>query len=239
MPRALPPRTTAALAVLVLALVPTAGCGGDESSSSGGSGSSPSASPTRPPGALSKAELKKALLTEQDFPSGWAATDLGASDKAGDLGADNKQCQGLLDAVSGDKSRTEATRDFEKSESGPFVSNGVASYGKSGAKKALRDFKRLSSRCKGFTSKGGGGAVTFTVAPMTLPAFGDESAGLRLTGRAKGGPADGLALSMQLLVARVGPSTTGVAHMSVLGPDGKITSKLMRRAVERLRESAP
>ncbi|MFG3257934.1 hypothetical protein [Streptomyces sp. NPDC048172] len=237
MSRALALRTPAALAVLALAL--TAGCGDGSSSSGDSSSSSPSPSSSPSSSALSKTELKKALLTKEDFPSGWSATDLGASDKAGGLGADNKECQGLLDTLSGDKAHAEADRDFQKSDSGPFVSNGVASYEKGGAKKALRDFKRLSSRCEGFTSKDGGGSVTFTVAPMTLPAFGDESGALRLTGKAKGGPADGLSISMDLALARVGPSTTGVAHMSVLGPDSKITPKLMRKSVERLRESAP
>ena len=217
-----------------------AGCGDDSSPSEPSKASKASSSPKRSsspsPSALGKAELRKALLTKKDFPSGWRTTSLGASDKAGGLDADDVECRRLLDTLSGDKAHAEADRDFEKSDSGPFVSQGVASYEKGGAKGALRDFKRLTSRCEGFTSKTGGtGSVTFTVAPMTLPAYGDESGALRFTGKAQGGPADGLSITMDLVLARVGPNTTGVAHMSVLGPDSKVTPGLMKKAVERMR----
>ncbi|NGO73560.1 hypothetical protein G5C65_35575 [Streptomyces sp. SB3404] len=232
------PRSSGVVALALLGAL-AAGCGDDTGSDPGSDSPSASAPRSAEPdsGPLGKTEVRKALLTVGDFPAGWSRTDLD-DDGTSDLDAEDETCDRFLDTLDGDDARTDASRDFEKSHTGPFVSSGVASYGTGRAKKVMRDFARLGSECRAFTSKDedDGSEVAFTVKPLSMPDFGDESEALRLTGKARGGAsAKEMTLTVDLVLARVGPSTTGVANMSVLGSDSQVTAEVMERAVSRLR----
>lgn len=247
-------RTTAAAAAAALLLL-AAGCG-DDGDSGGSSSSASSDSPAPSDTAsgsssggggrtLSRAQTQNALLTVQDFPSGWKAADLddnqaGGGDSPDDLETDEPRCDKLFDIMDGDADTNDAvhdaSREFEKGAKGPFVSNPVSAYSGNNARRALKDFKQAGNDCGTFHSKDGRSTITFKVSPMTMQSYGDASVAFRAKGTAKGGNADGRTYDLVLVLARVASSTTGVALMSVDGTDNKAVPAVMKNAVKRLQQ---
>ncbi|MDJ1130429.1 hypothetical protein [Streptomyces iconiensis] len=249
-------RTSAAL-LAAFALF-AAGCG-DDGKGGGYGGSdddspSPSKSASKPASktpaqgngrALAEKQATMALLAEGNLPSGWSQADLddttAAGDSPDDLSTHDRNCKQLLDAFGGDidgqEAKTDASRSYQKSSKGPYASNRIASYDGSGTKQAFSMFKKMSDSCTKFTTHNNKVTVDFSTSKLKLPSAGDESAGVRASGKAKGGPADGSTLTLDLALARVGQSTTGVVTLNVDGKDPKLAGDLLKKSADRLQQA--
>ncbi|MGI5352342.1 hypothetical protein ACQEU8_29750 [Streptomyces sp. CA-250714] len=248
------PVAGALVAAALLAL--TSGCGDDDGAGPGKTpspsppptktGATPTGSPSKVSGPLSEQQARASLLAEGNLPAGWRHADLDDSTAAGDapddLSTRDRNCKQLLDALGGDldrhEARTDASRDYRRSANGPYLSSEIASYDKAdgdGSKRALSTFKSVRSSCKKFTAKNNAVTVDFTVSPLKVEP-GADSACARLRGAARGGPADGKQLTLDLVLARVKQSTTGLALLSVGEGDKALTARAARAAAERLKD---
>ncbi|MGP3990019.1 hypothetical protein [Streptomyces sp. 3N207] len=242
--------------LVAAALLTLAGCGGDDGVNSGKTsspspppskpGATPTGSPSKVTGPLSEQQARAALLVEGNLPAGWRHADLDDSTAAGDapddLSTKDRNCKQLLDALGGDvdrhEARTDASRDYRRSANGPYLSSEIASYDKEegdGSKRALSTFKSVRASCKKFTAENNAVTVDFTVSPLKVEP-GADSACARLRGTARGGPADGKQLTLDLVLARVKQSTTGLALLSVGDGDKALTARVAGAAAERLKD---
>ncbi|TGG83370.1 hypothetical protein [Streptomyces albus] len=244
---------TGALSAVVLLSV--AGCGGGGQSDASGEGTSPSpskskASPTGSPstaqGPLSEQQARAALLAEGNLPSGWKHADLDdttvAGDAPDDLSTKNRDCKKLIDALGGDldkhEARTDGSRDYRKSADGPYLSSEVASYDQAkGAKRALGTFKSVSKSCKKVTTRNNAVTIDWKVSQLKRKT-GADSAGVRLRGKAEGGPGNGKQLTLDLVLSRVKQSTTGLALLTTGKGDDKLSADLAKEAAKRLKAVA-
>ncbi|MEU2719255.1 hypothetical protein [Streptomyces smyrnaeus] len=243
-------------ALVAAVLLPLVGCGDDGEAGPGDRTSSPSpppskpgatptGSPTKADGPLSKQQTRAALLVEGVLPAGWQHADLddttAAGDAPDDLSTKDRNCKRLLDALGGDldkhEARTDASRDHRKSADGPYLSSEVASYdstGGDGSKRALSIFESVRESCRKFTTENNAVTVKFTVSRLKVPT-GADSASARLRGTARGGPADGEQLTLDLVLTRVKQSTTGLALLSVGDGDTAVTTRAAKAAAARLK----
>ncbi|MEU3192975.1 hypothetical protein ABZ686_20585 [Streptomyces sp. NPDC006992] len=243
--------TAATVAVLSLA-----GCDGDGAAESAEtsspspppskSGATPTGSPSEVAGPLSEQQARAALLAEGNLPAGWRHADLADAAPAGaapeELRTDDRNCRQLFDVLRGDadthEARTAASRGYRGSADGPYLSSEVASYdseGGDGSKRALSTFRSVRASCRTFTAENDAVTVDFTVSRLKAGPGGD-SACARLRGTARGGPADGQQLTLDLVLSRVKQSTTGVALLSTGDGDTGLARRAARAAAERLKE---
>lgn len=254
-PRASRARRASAAVLAASALLLAAGCGDDGGSGpdGGDSSSSPSkssAAPASPGGgkALGERQADSAVLAQGNLPSGWAAADLddttAAGDSPDDLSTRDRDCKRLLDALGGDidgqEAKTDASGSYKKGDSGPYASNDVSSYDGDGARRAFDAFRKASADCTSFTTHNNQVTIDFTTSKLSVPSAGDDAAGVRARGKAEGGPADGSTLTLDLALARVGQSTTGVVTLSEgkgKGSDGKLAGDLLKKSADRLQQA--
>ncbi|MFI8851913.1 hypothetical protein ACIGW3_17225 [Streptomyces sp. NPDC053499] len=242
-------------ALAAATLLALAGCGDGDGGSSGEtpspspppskSDASPTGSPSQADGPLSEQQTRAALPAEGNLPAGWHHADLddttAAGDAPDDLSTKDRNCKQLFDTLGGDldrhEARTDASRDYRKSANGPYLATEVASYdeeGGDGSKRALSTFKSVRASCEKFTAKNNAVTVDFTVSRLRVDP-GTDSACARLRGTAQGGPADGEQLTLDLVLARVEQSTTGLALLSVGDGDKSLTTRAARTATTRLK----
>ncbi|MGY1435670.1 hypothetical protein [Streptomyces reniochalinae] len=255
MPRPRPSRRRAPLVGVLSAalLLSVAGCGGDGESDSSGESPSPSksdatptGSPSKAQGPLSEQQARAALVVEQNLPAGWKSADLddttAAGDAPDDLSTKDRNCKKLMDTLGGDldkhEARTDASRDYSKKASGPYLSSEIASYDATrDAKRALSTFKSVRDSCKKVTTRNNATTVEWKVSELKTKAGGD-SAGARLRGTAKGGSADGKQLTLDLVLTRAEGSTTGLALLTTGKGDTTMTTGVAKEAAKRLKTVA-
>ncbi|WP_030892692.1 hypothetical protein [Streptomyces sp. NRRL F-5053] len=249
-------RTPAAVALVSAVLLLAAGCGDDGGSGDGGEDSpSPSKAAQSPDssapkgGPISENQADRALLAEENLPKGWSVADLddttAAGDSPDDLSTRDRDCKQMLDALVGDmdalESPTDASRSFQKSTKGPYLSQKIASFDGNGAQKTLSAFRKAAGKCKKLTTHNNQVSVEFTTSSRKAPKAGDDTAAVRARGTARGGPADGSTLTLDLVLTRVGNSTTGLAGLTAGGKEAKptkVTDDVAKTAAARLKEAA-
>ncbi|MFI7240751.1 hypothetical protein [Streptomyces qinglanensis] len=244
-----------AATAVVVAVLSLAGCGEDGAESAetsspspppSKSGATPTGSPSEVAGPLSEQQARAALLAEGNLPAGWRHADLADAAPAGaapeELRTDDRDCRRLFDVLRGDadehEARTAASRGYRGGADGPYLSSRVASYDSEdgdGSKRALSTFRSVRANCRTFTVENGAVTVAFTVSRLKAGPGGD-SACARLRGTARGGPADGEQLTLDLVLSRVRQSTTSVALLSVGDGDTGLARSAAEAAAERLTE---
>ncbi|NSC21664.1 hypothetical protein FM076_10775 [Streptomyces albus subsp. chlorinus] len=243
-------------AVAVAALLALAGCGDDGGDAGGPSpspppsktGATPTGSPSKPQGPLSEQQARAALLVEGNLPAGWRHADLddttAAGDAPDDLSTKDRNCKQLFDALGGDvdrhEARTDASRDYRKAAGGPYLSSEIASYDSAdgdGATRALSTFVSVRESCRRVTTHNNAVTVEWTVSPLKT-GTGADAEGARLRGTARGGPADGKRLTLDLVLSRVKQSTTGLALLSAGQGDTRLTAGAAKAAADRLKAVA-
>ncbi|WP_327392150.1 hypothetical protein OG533_11985 [Streptomyces sp. NBC_01186] len=253
-------RPYAATALAAALLLSAAGCGYDEESGSGPGGDSPSpsasasapeesgapsGSPSGGKGRLTERQATSALLAPGNLPAGWKAADLDdttlAGDAPDDLSTRDRNCKQLFNALGGDlagrEARTDAARDYAMGEKGPYLAGDVASYDGTAAIRAMSTFKSVRDSCTKFSTKNNSVVIDFTVSALKGSFLGEDSLGAELRGKAKGGPADGSDVALDLVLARAGQSTTGLAVLSAGEGDEKLTADAAKAALRRLQEA--
>ena len=141
----------------------------------------PSPTPTGP-GAASVAILKAALLTVQDFRTGWKSKPVtdSKSKSSGDCG-DKLEA---FDKAHPD-SKIKAEADFEKDSD--EVDEELQGYSDVADLKAqLAEYIQIIRGCRTLTLTNGGEKINLQVSELSFPKLGDESFGYSATGKSQG-----------------------------------------------------
>jgi hypothetical protein len=194
-----------------------------------GSGSASTAPSVAPP-ALGDAQLKKALLTVSEMPTGFTLNkdDQDDSDEAG-----NDPCAKKFDKVGDDLKKRkvgDAERHFTKGSFGPLVEQDLVSFEEEDdAKAAIDVVSDLLNECQSFTSLDGAGAkTTFELAAMSFPKVGDETFAVAISGES-----DGVSLAAHMVVTRVDQSLQLVV-LAGLTADADETEAIVRAGAKKL-----
>jgi hypothetical protein len=242
-------RVLAALAAILLVPVGAAACEADEKPllvSPASSGGSPFPKARVP----SASELTGALLEVADLPSGYRLSGEPDPESVTSSPIVNTECDRLFAAFGGvgglgdgggsgnggeaevggegGKAGTETSAEFEKGETGPFLTQELAAEHDAGVlHRQLTDLRALVTRCDRFTSTnadGSASAVMVTEASLFVP--GDESTAFKLS-------VEGV-MSGYLVAVRVGNTLATVVHFGLPGVEIAETEQLVRKAVDKL-----
>jgi hypothetical protein len=195
------------------AVVAIGGCGSAADPAPAAPSSASPAAQAVPP---STAELRRALLTVADLPSGYA-TD--AEIFAGTGGAHPvASCRiimgSLADAVEADVVGKAETA-FTAGEAGPFLAESVASLRAADATAETARLERSLTACKTFRfTDTDGVAYEYTVKPVSFPSVGDESSAVRVTLTTENSDYDFTMDAVQVLV-RVDQTLATVFSMGI------------------------
>ncbi|MEU1292872.1 hypothetical protein ABZ439_10620 [Streptomyces sp. NPDC005840] len=257
------PARVLATAVAAGALLTTAACSDGGSRSSGTAAAaatplaadsaspSPSASPmTSPPGRLTRAGARTALITEGDIEDDWTQVKsagrwretllVGKVDVADFLTAktDAADCQKLMDSLYGDAllGRTagpSALTGFQDGDSRLLYQ--VAAYTPKQLDTALASLRTLPAKCASFTATGKGGKRAVRVTEQSVPNEGDARQGLRVTvqGAMGGSPTT---LTLDVAVVRVGDDAITVTAGGLSGGRPDAVTDAVEQGTQRLKD---
>jgi hypothetical protein len=236
-----------------------AGCGGSHSAATRGTGQAPAASapagtaPTAPTGtaptgtapagttpsaeptAFSASELTARLLTVADLPSGFTV-DADPHDTEGRISSTDTRCGPLVDLMNSDGKPPGAVADadasFTKSELGPNIATGLASFPSVAAAQSFLDTVSAAMKSCGSLTETDkdGSSYDFGVAPLAFPPTGDAASAIRMSADLGGYPAQ-----VDIVLARVGSTLLYVANTGLGGTDTGLTEEVAARAVAKVR----
>lgn len=244
-------RSVDAAARPVAADSPSASSSASPSSSSASPSASPSVTPmTSPPGRLTMAGARTALITEGDIEDDWTQVKsasrwretllVGKVDVADFLTAktDAADCQKLLDALYGETllgkpSKVSALTGFQQGDSRLLYQ--VAAYDPKQLTTSFDWLKSLPAKCASFTATGKGGRRAVRVTEESVPNEGDARQGLRVTVQ---GNVDGTATTLTLDVAavRVGDDAITVTAGGLSGGQADSVAEAVEQGTQRLKD---
>ncbi|WP_225845285.1 sensor domain-containing protein [Streptomyces sp. HPF1205] len=233
-------RTAALLPLLLPALLLASGCSSGSGGGTDGSGGTPSArSVLTGKAPLSKAQLAKALVTDQDLP-GWivqpSQTDRPA--ETATLTADRPQCQPLADVTSSDPKihrmayvGAAFARSTTKSRPDAINQMLVASHAPGDAHKVIDAVRTALGQCTSFTAIDNTGTKTpFRVAKGPAVPTGDAAVSYVMTDAAD--KKTGAAL---VTVVQTGDTVTAYLSVKASGGAGEVPVDVARKQDAKLR----
>jgi hypothetical protein len=202
----------ACTAAVTLSLATLAGCAHHPAGSPSGAAGGPTG--------MTQQQAEKALLTQAELPLGFEREDGGGDTSA--IG-----CAGIDRLYLPQDSTARATVSFDHALSSAFVNETIAVQpGKAAAN--VDGFRRAAQDCRTFSGSG----QQYQVAALTgIPAYGDATAGLRITSRlAEARP-------VELVAVRLGDTVVLVANARAGTVDTDLTSTIVARAVQKARRA--
>jgi hypothetical protein len=179
-------------------------------------------------GKLTTAQAKKALLTLEDMPTGWAR-EKPAPDSDDPLVTPDR-CSGILNALHKQgKPLARANASFNAGGFGPQLEESVTSWPKSQLP-ILEELTDAFRQCPQFTSTSkDGSSATFQASGLSFPNVGDRTLALRLKAKS-----DGIDFVLDLIYIAKGNNgiTLVVSGLQPLG--GATLESLARKAVAHL-----
>jgi len=175
------------VAVALMVLLPLAGCGGSSSSDraktitpGAGSTSATASAPAAAGKALTAAQLKAALITVADLPTGYKVDPDPSDDDNSKTTSDNPECQKRFEALDAkDSTAPSAEADFVGTSAGSVLQTKlIAASSEAEAKKKLSDFAVLLSDCPKLTLNDEDGKTEVTFSALSFPNLGDETLAL-------------------------------------------------------------
>jgi hypothetical protein len=177
---------------------------------------------------LTKAQIKKALLTINDMPTGYSIDS--SNDDDDDTPSGCKPLDSLPDT---DQYPDSAEINFTKGSFGPFVGEGITALPEGQAHKLLGELADALSKCSTFSSKNDDGTTTkATLQPLSFPKLGDETFAVRLAMDAEGFP-----LTLDLVVVRSGSNLLLIDNAGIGTVDSSVTESVTRKAVKKLQDA--
>jgi hypothetical protein len=174
--------------------------------------------PTASTDPAAQQRLEKALLTAPELPLGYEA------EAAGDTNAIG--CAGIDRIYLAPGATAKAQVSFSHALSQSFVNETLLVW-PGDAAAGIDDFGRAATSCKSFR---GSANVTYKVSALSLPTFGDASAGVRITAaQRESRPVD-------LVATRVGDTVIVVANANAGTVDPELTRTVVTRAVAKVRK---
>ncbi|MFJ2741815.1 hypothetical protein ACIO3O_19380 [Streptomyces sp. NPDC087440] len=191
---------------------------------------------------LSKSQVKAALLTVKDLPTGWSSAGKGSEE--GEDGGDLKPgakvsaaCKKALDLMNGEFSGFEPKAAVDTEFQGPQGATLNLTVETHKAGEAQRAVKEVETTVKGcdaaFPVVMEGTAVKVRLTELSVPAQGDESHGFRFTVLLP----DETQIDMDLAYARYGQSITAAAYLGSGEPaEVKAFEDVFKKSVTRLKD---
>ena len=233
-------RVTTSLALA--GLLTLAACGGD----SGGSDdraatvdAPPAGTPAKPAedsgrgDALTEAELKPALLTVQDLPTGYTVGESSEDEDDSEASGASDGCSAKYKAL-GDADETDVSAEAEASFEGPslgtVLEHGLESYEDEDVpEQRFKDVLSVLNDCPTFSETDDTGAKTdFTVSALSFPKKGDETVALNI--KVKTADFDGV---LNFVVVRIGRNVMSIAQGG-LTADIAALEQAVNKGVEKL-----
>jgi hypothetical protein len=228
---------SAAAAAALLALG-AAGCGGSQGSVRHAPGAAAQARSSAPAAPLSTADLQARLLTLADMPAGFVA-DADTTDVNGTMSATDPACAAMTGLMNSHGhpagSVGDADASFTRTELGPNIATGLASFGSAEAAQNLLDtVTKAMQSCPTLTETDKDGSTyDFAVSPLSFPRTGDASTATRIIADIGGAPAQ-----VDLVLARVGSTLLYVANTGLGSTDPDLTQQVVTRAVAKVENPA-
>ena len=181
--------------------------------------------PTVAKGLPTTDQLRVALLTLDDMPTGWT-TMTGSDDNS------TTDICGVPD--SSNVQQVKVSADFQKSQLGPFLTDTIGAFKHGGAQTWMDAFKRRAS-CTQFTDTDSQGTpTTYQLAPLSFPKMGDDTFAFRLTTDA------GIAtIEADLVYIRWGDYIVQIGNASISSVDSDLTSSIAQKALDKLTKTHP
>ena len=183
------------------------------------------ATPTPQPskGLPTSDQLKTALLTLSDMPTGWTTSDQTGSDSSS-----SSMCGATPTPTSSDE--TTVSVDFQKSQLGPFLTEQIVVV-LSGQMKTAFDQIKNSLSCMSWTEPDSEGTpTTYQLSPLSFPKMGDDTFAFRMSG------GSGMfTFEADAVYIRVGDSAITIANVAVGSVDSDLTASIAEKAVDKLR----
>lgn len=232
-------RTTTSAMVLSLAL---AGCGGDGADDrattitpkTDGAASSAAAAPEGDGDkTLTAAQVKSALLTVQDLPTGYSVDTSPEEESEDDItNSDDADCvakfKGLNDADNEDQSE-QAKASFTGPGLGTVLEQGIESFDDEEVpEKRLKDVVEVLSDCPTFSSTEDGVKSDFSVSSLSFPKLGDDTVSLALTVKTPE-----VSVGLNIVLVRLGRNVMSVTQGG-LATDVVALEQASRKGLDRL-----
>lgn len=225
---------TSLAAIALCSLLALSGCGGGDDSGKTGVVEKVFADP------LTDAQVKEALLTVDDMPSGWTVSpdDDEDDDSDSETDATSPECKKLAAVMDEDdtsESFGEGEIEFQESEFGPFLSESVSSEEGDEVEKSMNSFREAFETCDSFTQTDDEGVKTeFKISDMSFPDLGDDTIALKMSAEAMGIPVD-----IPLVVVRVDQNVILLASVGLgEGMSSADLEKVARTAVTKVKAAS-
>lgn len=122
-------------------------------------------------------QIARLLLQLDDMPTGWTVAPPTADDASDD---DTALC-GQPDVASRVSPLEKGETDFRQSELGPYFFQGVATYKRGDAERAIEYAAELVKNCTFWADSSDGTTVTWQIQPLSFPKIGDETFAARMS----------------------------------------------------------
>jgi hypothetical protein len=213
--------TCALVTAAMVVTVSVAACGSPRDlGPSGEPGASPSSSATPTPG---RDDVRSALLTIDDLPSGFTEVAIPDSGGVGDF----EGCPLLDTGQSGD---VDAEAAVAFTNGAVVVSETIMQLPEESARQTMSGLARVPGECHEFKANVSGLDVTFTPDELDIAPLGEDTVALRFTAEVAG-----LAeLEEHLVAVRDGHTILVIGHIAPGSPDRAVTESVARAAYEKV-----
>lgn len=230
-------RRRLATALIPLALVVT-GCGGGDDAAGDRArtvttpeSEEPSAIESGGDTPLTEAQLKSALLTVQDLPTGYTVGESSDDDEI-DHSADPEECASKFEALD-ETEEQDVAAEAEAAFEGGFgvvLEQELESYEDENVlKQKMEDVLEVMTECPTFTDTDeSGDKIEFTVSPLSFPKLGDDTIALNI--KIKTADFDG---TLNLVVVRLGRNVMSVGQGG-LTADAAVLEQVTHKGLEKL-----
>lgn len=232
------------LVVLLVSVISACGGGDDRAVTVNGgnttaSGDPGTASSSAAGNALSKAEAKKALLTVQDMPTGWAEAAPEEDDES-ESTVTPKKCakllKGLDTTLTDAKTKVSVSAFFNKGGAfGTQLEQTISSFEKPVDDDAFSKIAEAMSTCGTFqVTTADDETTTMTVHPLSFPELGEGTLALKVAAESEQGQKFGIVW----LMIRSGHNMVGFSVASITGVNVEALETIARTALDNLEEVA-
>lgn len=184
---------------------------------------------------LSRAQIRKALLSVADLPAGWTQTPNEEEDDSEDSVSPAK-CKDVLDALDDNSTDAAAEAEANFNKGGPFgtiLSQTISSYADEVDPDVVQDIANAFSECPTFTSTDSEGEVSkVTVSPMSFANLGDQTLAVAMTLESSM-----FTISVNLAYVVIGHNVVALIQGGIAGADGAKLEKLTRQAIKKLEKT--
>lgn len=198
--------------------------------------------PPKPKGAgdeLSSNQVKVALLTVADMPTGWssAPNEEDAEDTKDTM--EPASCQAMFDKMDADKAAKEAKAKAQASFSaggalGTQLTMEVSSFEDDGQGDKVEDVAAALSQCSAITSTDASGTKTeMELAGLSFPNLGDQTLAMRMNAKS-----DGIAVVADLVVVAAGHNIVTFTAAGLQPMQGAELEKVARTGMAKVAQAA-